>query len=68
MSAISAAMIGGTLVSGGKSSVVGTYLGAIMLTLLGTLLNLTGLEKGWQYVIEGSIIILLLLNSSSQKH
>lgn len=68
MSAISAAMIGGTLVSGGKSSVVGTYLGAIMLTLLGTLLNLTDLEKGWQYVIEGSIIILLLLNSSSQKH
>ena len=65
MSAISAAMIGGTLVSGDKSSVVGTYLGAVMLTLLGTLLNLTGLDKGWQYVIEGLIIILLLFNGSS---
>ena len=34
-------------------------------TLLGTLLNLTGLDKGWQYVIEGLIIILLLFNGSS---
>lgn len=68
MSAISAAMIGGTLVSGGKSSVVGTYFGAVMLTLLGTLLNLTGLEKGWQYVIEGLIIIMLLFNGTSKKH
>ena len=67
MSAISAAMIGGTLVSGGKSSVVGTYFGAIMLTLLGTLLNLTDLAKGWQYVIEGLIIILLLISGTTNK-
>lgn len=67
MSAISSAMIGGTLVSGGKSSVVGTYLGAVMLTLLGTLLNLTGLARGWQYVIEGAIIIALLLSGTNKK-
>lgn len=67
MSAISAAMIGGTLVSGGKSSVVGTYLGAVMLTLLGTLLNLTGLAKGWQYVIEGLIIIMLLVSGTGNR-
>ena len=61
MPAIASAMIGGTLVSGGKSSALGTFFGAVMLTLLGTFLNLTGLSAGWQNIIEGLIIILLLI-------
>lgn len=65
--AIAAAMVGGTMVSGGKSSVLGTFFGAIMLTLLSTFLNLTGLSAGWQNVIEGVIIILLLLAAKPTK-
>lgn len=67
MPAIAAAMVGGTLVSGGKSSVLGTFFGAIMLTLLGTFLTLTGLSAGWQNVIEGVIMILLLLAAKPMK-
>lgn len=60
MPAIAAALVGGTLVSGGKSSVLGTFGGAIMLTLLGTLINITNLSAGWQDLIEGAVIILVL--------
>ena len=61
MKAIAAALVGGTLVSGGKSSVLGTFGGAVMLTLLGTLITITGLSAGWQNLIEGAVIILILI-------
>jgi ribose transport system permease protein len=61
MPAIAAALIGGTLVSGGKSSVLGTYGGAILLTLLTSLINITGLAAGWQNFIEGIVVILILV-------
>ena len=67
MPAIAAAMIGGTLVSGGKSSVWGTFFGAIMLTLLSTFLTLSGLSAGWQSIIEGIIIIVLLVAAKPAK-
>lgn len=61
MPAIAAALVGGTLVSGGRSSVLGAFGGAIMLTLLGTLITITGLSAGWQDLIEGLAIILILI-------
>jgi ribose transport system permease protein len=61
MPAIAAALVGGTLVAGGKSSVLGTFGGAILLTLLGTLITMTGLSAGWQKLIQGTVIILILM-------
>lgn len=61
MKAIAAALVGGTLVSGGKSSVLGTFGGAVLLTLLGTMITITGLSAGWQSIIEGAVIILILV-------
>ena len=61
MPAIAAALIGGTLVSGGKSSVLGVYGGAILLTLLTSLINIAGLAAGWQNLVEGIVIILILV-------
>ncbi|GHS94934.1 ABC transporter permease [Synergistales bacterium] len=60
MPAIAAALVGGTLVSGGKSSVIGTFGGVVMLTLLGTLITITRLSAGWRDIIQGAVIVLIL--------
>ena len=67
MKAIAATLVGGTIVSGGKSSVLGTFGGAIMLTLLGTMITITGLSSGWQKLIEGAVIILILIAADPVK-
>ncbi len=61
LSAITAAIIGGTSLRGGEGTVVGTVLGAVMLTVLqnGTvLLNVSGY---WQRVIIGSVVLVAVL-------
>jgi ribose transport system permease protein len=61
LSAITAAIIGGTSLRGGEGSVVGTVLGAVLLTVLqnGTvLLNVSGY---WQRVIIGSVVLAAVL-------
>lgn len=67
MKAIAATLVGGTIVSGGKSSVIGTFGGAILLTLLGTMITITGLSSGWQKLIEGAVIILILIAADPMK-
>lgn len=66
MPAIAAALVGGTLVSGGKSSVLGTFGGAILLTLLSSMINIMGVAAGWQNLIEGIVIILILVAADSK--
>ena len=67
MKAIAAALVGGTLVSGGKSSVVGAFGGAVLLTLLTSLINITGLSAGWQNLIEGLVIIFILVAAGGKR-
>ena len=61
MGAITAAILGGTSLRGGQGSIVGTVLGALLLTVLanGTvLLNVSGF---WQRVIVGAVVLLAVL-------
>ncbi|CUX58526.1 Ribose transport system permease protein RbsC [Agrobacterium fabrum str. J-07] len=61
MGAITAAILGGTSLRGGQGSVVGTMLGAMLLTVLanGTvLLNVSGF---WQRVIVGGVVLVAVL-------
>ena len=66
MPAIAAALVGGTLVSGGRSSVLGTFGGAILLTLLSSMINIMGVAAGWQKLVEGVVIILILVAADSR--
>lgn len=61
LESIGAVVIGGTLIGGGKSTVTGTLGGALFLTLVVTLMEVTKLAIGMQYVIEGVLVILVLL-------
>ncbi len=57
---ITAAVLGGTLLSGGKGSVVGCVLGALILGLITNILNLLGVSAYYQFVVQGALLILTL--------
>ena len=44
--------------TGGSGSIVGTFLGVCLISLLKTGLPYIGLQANWQQIITGSIIIL----------
>lgn len=57
LGSVAAVVVGGTRITGGVTSVVGTALGALVLTLAQTDLILLHVSIGAQYVIQGLIVI-----------
>lgn len=57
LNAIAAAAVGGTSLSGGKGSMLGTFFGAILLQALKVGLVVCGVDTFWQYIATGVIII-----------
>jgi ribose transport system permease protein len=57
LNAIAAAAVGGTSLSGGKGSIMGTFFGAILLQALKVGLIVCGVDTFWQYIATGVIII-----------
>jgi len=55
--AIAACVIGGTSVMGGKGRMVGTLIGALIISILVTGLVMLGIQTYWQQVATGLIII-----------
>jgi ribose/xylose/arabinose/galactoside ABC-type transport system permease subunit len=56
--AIAAACIGGTRLSGGKGSVFGTFMGSIIIVLIGTALTYLQVPAEMQNVFKGTVILL----------
>jgi ribose transport system permease protein len=54
---ITAAVIGGASLNGGKGSILGSFLGSIVMVILTNVFNLIGVSIYWQNVIVGSILI-----------
>lgn len=61
LNTVGACVIGGTLISGGKASAVGTVLGALFLTLINTALQLANADLGLLNVITGALIVLVIV-------
>ena len=57
LDAIGGAIIGGTAMTGGSGSIVGTFLGVCLISLLKTGLPIIGLQANWQQIITGGILI-----------
>lgn len=55
---IAAVIIGGTSLFGGRGSIYGTVLGAILLSMMTNALVIAGVEYFWQLVIMGVIVML----------
>ena len=57
LDAIAAAVIGGTSLAGGVGGVGGTILGALLMGLIGSGLDLLNVSSYYQMVVKGLIII-----------
>ena len=55
---IAAVIIGGTSLFGGKGTILGTFLGALFMTVLTNGMSLMRVSPYWQQLIIGAIIIL----------
>ncbi len=58
LDAIAAAVIGGVSMSGGEGSMVGTIIGAFIISTLTNGLRILSVPQEWQIVVTGLIIIL----------
>jgi ribose transport system permease protein len=62
---ITAAVIGGTALSGGKGTIFGSLLGVILMAMLTNVLNLSGVSMYWQNVFVGAILIAVVALDSA---
>ena len=58
LDAIAAAVIGGTSLSGGEGSILGTIIGAFIISTLTNGLRIMSVPQEWQTVVTGGIVIL----------
>ncbi|HHU50110.1 MAG TPA: ABC transporter permease [Clostridiales bacterium] len=57
MTIISACILGGTSLSGGKGSLWGSLIGVLMLTTISNGLTMLGIQTFWQQIIKGCILL-----------
>jgi ribose transport system permease protein len=58
LDAIAAVVIGGTSLSGGQGSILGTVIGAFVISVLTNGLRMLSVPQEWQIVVTGAIIIV----------
>ena len=58
LDAIAAAAIGGTSMAGGRGTILGTFIGAILFSALKIGLIVSGVDSFWQYIATGLVIIV----------
>jgi ribose transport system permease protein len=55
--AIAAAVVGGTSFTGGRGTIYGTLLGAVIIGILDKGLNQAGVHYSLQYIVKGAVIL-----------
>jgi len=58
LDAIAAAVIGGTSLSGGEGTILGTIIGAFIISTLANGLRILSVPQEWQIVVTGTILVL----------
>jgi ribose transport system permease protein len=61
LDAIAAVVIGGTLLTGGRGTIVGTVLGVLIFTMLSNIFTLNNLSISAQAIAKGVIIVIAVL-------
>ena len=68
LDAIASTVIGGTSVSGGEGSIIGTLVGVLLLNVVNNMFNLLGIQIYIQYLVKGIIILAVVgFDSYSKK-
>jgi rhamnose transport system permease protein len=63
LKAVAAVVVGGTAITGGRGSLVGTLVGAALLGTIGTGLTFLGVNPFWEKAIQGGIILAALVSN-----
>jgi ribose transport system permease protein len=58
LEAIAAVVIGGTSLSGGKGSILGTVIGALIMSVLTNGLRILSVPQEWQTVVVGLVVLM----------
>ncbi|WP_243859885.1 ABC transporter permease [Amycolatopsis arida] len=61
LDAIAAVVIGGTLLSGGRGSIIGTLIGVLIFTVLNSIFTQNNLDTDIQNIAKGAIIVAAVL-------
>jgi len=61
---ISACIIGGCSISGGKGTIFGSFLGVLLLGLISNILVLLGVSVYWQGIASGTILVLAVISDA----
>lgn len=67
LNAIAAAVLGGTALSGGRGTVIGTVMGAFVIGFLSDGLVLVGVSTFWQSVVKGAVIVFAVITEQAQQ-
>jgi ribose transport system permease protein len=67
LQAIAAVVIGGTSLSGGTGSIVGTVIGALIISVLNNGLQIMSIPQEWQNVILGIVILVAVYADMARK-
>jgi len=68
LDAVASCVIGGTSLMGGKGTIAGALLGALVMESLNNGMSLANMEAFWQYVVKGLVLVIAVwLDVASQK-
>jgi ribose transport system permease protein len=67
LEAIAAVIIGGTSLLGGKGTISGTIIGALIMSVLINGLRILELQQEWQYVVVGIVILLAVYGDNVRR-
>jgi ribose transport system permease protein len=67
LQAIAAVVIGGTSLAGGKGTIVGTVIGALIISVLNNGLQIQSIAQEWQSVILGIVILVAVYADMARK-
>ncbi len=67
LQAIAAVVIGGTSLTGGRGSIIGTIIGALIISVLNNGLRIMSIPQEWQNVILGLVILAAVYADMARK-
>ncbi|HEY0460450.1 MAG TPA: ABC transporter permease [Pyrinomonadaceae bacterium] len=62
LKAVAAVVVGGTAITGGRGTLIGTLIGVALLGTIGTALTFLGINPFWEKAIQGAIILAALVS------
>jgi ribose/xylose/arabinose/galactoside ABC-type transport system permease subunit len=58
LDAIAAAVVGGTVLTGGRATIVGTLLGALIMQVIATSFNMLLVPYAWSLALKAAILLV----------